>query len=150
MNNSKDKEFKKDQLTFLIFAISIILLSLILKPSNPNQEDDRLSLFGFKTPTICLHKLIYKKPCAGCGLTRSFVCFAHGNIEASLEYHKLGIPLFLLVLFQIPIRFYLLRTGISGYTKFVKRLIEIPLIICGIALVINWVIFLWKTTFFPT
>ena len=142
----KDKEFKKNQLFFLLVSASIILLSLILKPGDHSQ-DDRLSIFGFKTPILCFHMLIYNKPCAGCDLTRSFVCFAHGDIEASFEYHKLGIPLFLLVLYQIPIRFYLLKTGISGYSNFMKKMIEVPFIIAGIALVINWLFFLYQTSF---
>ncbi len=141
----KEKEFKKEQLFFLFFAISIILLSLIMKPSNPNQEDDNLSIFGIKTPVICLHRLIYKKPCAGCGLTRSFVSLAHGDIEASLAYHKLGILFFIIVVFQIPIRLYLLRTGISGYNSLVQKLITVPLIIACIALVIHWLVFIFNS-----
>lgn len=141
----KEKEFYTDQWMQLIFAAIIILLSCILTPGD--SKDDRATLFGFKTPILCLHRLIYKKPCAGCGLTRSFVSFAHGDVKASYNYHRLGIPLFLLLLFQIPIRLYLLKTGISGYTPFMKKLITVPAIVCMIAIFINWVIHLIQTSF---
>ena len=94
-----EKQFLKEQWLQLIFAASIILLSCILTPSN--SQDDRVTIFGFKTPILCLHRLIYNKPCPGCGLTRSFVCFAHGDIRTSYNYHRLGIPLFIIILLQM-------------------------------------------------
>lgn len=133
----EDKKFIKEQWLQLIFAASIVLLSFILTPGN--SEDDRVVLFGYKTPILCLHRLIYNKPCAGCGLTRSFVNIAHGNFQTAYNFHRLGIPLFLLIAFQIPIRIYLLKVGLKGYTDFVKRLIFIPAICCILALLANWV-----------
>ena len=89
----KEKKFYEEQLLQLLFAAAIVLLSIILKPGT--NEDDRVTIFGCKTPVLCLHRLIYNEPCAGCGLTRSFVSFAHGDIEASYKFHKLGILLFI-------------------------------------------------------
>ncbi len=146
----KEKEFKKDQWIQLLFAASIIFLSCIFSPASPTSKDDRVTIFGFKTPVLCIHRLIYNKPCAGCGLTRSFVSFAHGDFEAAYRYHKLGIPLYLLVLFQIPIRIYLLKTGSKGYTKFIKKLIFYPAIVVVFALIINWLIYIWQTSFSMT
>ena len=131
----------------MIIAASIIFLSCVLSPAPKNSQDDRVTIFGLKTPVLCLHRLIYNEPCAGCGLTRSFVSFAHGDIESSSKYHKLGIPLFLIVLLQIPLRLHLLRVGVSGYTPFIKKLIWVPAVICILALIINWLIFLIQTSF---
>lgn len=142
-----EKQFLKEQWLQLIFAASIILLSCILTPSN--SQDDRVTIFGFKTPILCLHRLIYNKPCPGCGLTRSFVCFAHGDIRTSYNYHRLGIPLFIIILLQIPIRLYLLRVGSSGYTPLIKKIIFFPPVICMIALVINW-FFIYISLFLQT
>ena len=143
----KEKEFKKDQWIQLLIAGSIIFLSCVLSPASKSSQDDRVTILGFKTPVLCLHRLVYDRPCAGCGLTRSFVSFAHGDIESSCKYHKLGIPLFIVVLLQIPLRLHLLRVGISGYTPFVKKMIWIPAVICTLALIINWLIFLYQTNF---
>lgn len=140
----KEKEFKKDQWLQLLFAASIIFLSCVLSPASPTSKDDRVTIFGFKTPILCLHRLIYNQPCAGCGLTRSFVSFAHGDIDSSCKYHKLGIPLFIVVLLQIPLRLHLLRVGISGYTPFIKKLIWIPAAFCTIALIVNWLLHLYN------
>jgi hypothetical protein len=134
----KDVEFKKTQWLQLFFAASIVLLAFLMKPGT--SQDDRVVLFGFKTPVLCLHRLIYNQPCAGCGLTRSFVSFAHGDIDNSYKYHKLGIPLFIVVFLQIPLRLHLLRVGISGYTPFMEKLIWIPAAFCTIALIVNWLL----------
>ena len=141
----REKKFIEEQRIQFIIAVSIILLSLILKPGT--SEDDRATIFGFKTPILCLHRLIYNEPCAGCGLTRSFVSTAHGDLESAYSYHKLGIPLFILVVFQIPIRVYLLKTGIKGYTSLVKKLITVPAILAGIALIVHWLIFSYLSHF---
>ena len=145
MKESREKQFHEEQIYQFLAAVIIIAFSLILKPGT--SQDDRVTIFGFKTPVLCIHRLIYNKPCAGCGLTRSFVSFAHGDFEASYRYHKLGIPLYLLVLFQIPIRIYLLKTGSKGYTKFIKKLIFYPAVIVVFALIINWLIYIWQTSF---
>ena len=143
----KEKEFKKDQWILLLFFSFIIFLSCILSPAPNTSQDDRLTILGFRTPILCLHRLIYKRPCAGCGLTRSFVSFAHGDIENSCKYHILGIPLFIVLLLQIPLRLYLLRVGISGYTPFIKKLIRIPVAFCAIILIIHWLIYQYQTYF---
>ena len=143
----KEKNFKKEQLLQLLFAAAIVLLSVILSPGT--SQDDRVTIFGFKTPVLCLHRLIFNEPCAGCGLTRSFVSFAHGDVEASYKFHRLGIPLFIVILFQIPLRLYLMKVGIKGYTSFMRKLVWVPGVICMIALFINWIIFIFQTSFKP-
>lgn len=143
----KEKNFKKEQLFQLLFAAVIVLLSVILTPGT--SQDDRVTIFGFKTPVLCLHRLIFNEPCAGCGLTRSFVSFAHGDVEASYKFHRLGIPLFIVILFQIPLRLYLMKVGIKGYTSFMRKLVWVPGVICMIALFINWIIFIFQTSFKP-
>lgn len=143
----EEKKFIKDQWLQLFFAASIIFLSFILTPSN--SEDDRAEIFGYKTPILCLHRLMFNQPCAGCGMTRSFVNIAHGNIKKAYSYHKIGIPLFLVILLQIPIRIYLLIIGSKGYTNFIQKLISIPAIACVIALIMNWVYFQFQLFLSP-
>jgi hypothetical protein len=47
--------------------------------------------------------------CPGCGLTRSFVCLAHGDWAAAWAYHRLGWLLAAAVLIQWPYRLVSLR-----------------------------------------
>jgi len=41
-------------------------------------------------PSICPFYEVTGLPCPGCGLTRSFVCFAHGDILAAFRWNLLG------------------------------------------------------------
>ena len=141
----EENNFKQKQWILLFFAFSIVFLSFVLSPGT--SQDDRVELFGIKIPVLCPHRAIFNKPCAGCGLTRSFVNFAHGNIDVAYNYHKIGIPLFLLVFLQIPIRIYLLIKGSTAYTELIKKLILYPAIACFIALIMNWLVFVFRSTF---
>ncbi|MFH0800732.1 MAG: DUF2752 domain-containing protein [Pseudomonadota bacterium] len=39
---------------------------------------------------LCAARHFLGVPCPGCGLTRSFVAFVHGNLRASIDVHPLG------------------------------------------------------------
>ena len=70
-------------------------------------DGDRVSLRGaseVKVPPLCLARNYLGIKCPGCGLTRSFVYLAHGDVAASLRAHRLGWVLFALTLSQIPYR----------------------------------------------
>ena len=45
----------------------------------------------------CVFHSVTHLPCLTCGLTRSFVSTAHGDLAAALEFHLLGPALFMLV-----------------------------------------------------
>lgn len=45
-------------------------------------------------PSICPFFNITGIPCPGCGLTRSFVCLAHGHVREALLWHPLGPVMF--------------------------------------------------------
>lgn len=45
-------------------------------------------------PSICAFSNLTGIPCPGCGLTRSFVCFAHGHFLDAFHWHPLGPLLF--------------------------------------------------------
>jgi len=49
-------------------------------------------------PSVCLFHAVTGLPCPACGLTRSFVCLAHGHLTESLRYHPLGPLLFAVML----------------------------------------------------
>jgi hypothetical protein len=73
---------------FLCLAAGVIALSFGM----PSLESK-----GLWPPIPCLFNKLTHLPCLTCGLTRSFVQTAHGNIEAALEYHLLGPALFILL-----------------------------------------------------
>jgi hypothetical protein len=61
-------------------------------------------------PSLCIFHNVTGYPCPACGFTRSFVCFAHGDLHDSLRYHPLGPLLFVV----------LAGWSIIGVARFVK------------------------------
>jgi hypothetical protein len=49
-------------------------------------------------PVVCPFRLATGLPCPGCGLARSWVALAHGDLETSLARHPFGPLLFALAL----------------------------------------------------
>ncbi len=135
------KNFKSEQLLQLAFALGIILLSFILSP--PNAGSTCVSLGGVNINIPCTSKLISGCDCPGCGLTRSFTALAHGRFKDSIAYHRLGIPLFVLIAMQIPFRIYLLQKGPEGYTLWVRKFLSYSAAFFGISLIFNWILSLF-------
>jgi hypothetical protein len=55
-------------------------------------------------PPVCSSRLLFGVECPGCGLTRSFVALAAGDLSASWRYHRVGWLMALAVVGQIPYR----------------------------------------------
>jgi hypothetical protein len=51
-----------------------------------------------------LSQSLFHVSCPGCGLTRSFVYLAQGDLQSSLRMHRIGWLMALAVLLQIPYR----------------------------------------------
>jgi hypothetical protein len=66
-------------------------------------------LSGVTLPELCGSRVLFRIECPGCGLTRSFIALAHGDLAASLAYHRVGWLLALAVLLQFPYRALALR-----------------------------------------
>ena len=62
--------------------------------------DDHLNVGEFRLPGLCTFRNVTGLPCAGCGLTRSWVVLAQGDPAASVTYHRLGWVLMLYVVLQ--------------------------------------------------
>lgn len=100
-----------------------------------------IGLPGVVAPESCLAKRIFGFACPGCGLTRSFIHLAHGDLAASLRCNRVGWLLMTFVAAQIPYRLYrLTRPGPDLFSPGVTIAIA-----AGIALVLlgNWVAGLW-------
>jgi hypothetical protein len=119
----------------LVVALGVIALSFLLDV----HADQRVAfryLPGIPMPETCLSRGMFGVRCPGCGLTRSFVYLAHGELLASLEMHRVGWLLAAAILFQIPYRSYALLYGdVSPATLFAYRIFGYVLI--GL-LVLNW------------
>ena len=69
-----------------------LLLALI------GRVDSSGSHFGsFQNPIPCWFLKTYGVPCASCGLTRGWICVAHGDIQTALNFNPHALTTFLTV-----------------------------------------------------
>ncbi|HEX8465359.1 MAG TPA: DUF2752 domain-containing protein [Abditibacterium sp.] len=74
------------------FSAPATLCSAVLALSFLLPRPQNGAILGL--PSLCPFSNFSGLPCPGCGLTRSFVCLAHGEFRESLSYHPLGPLLF--------------------------------------------------------
>ena len=93
--------------TMLQLAVFVIFAALILQV----RDSDRVAVpwLGFKLPMMCGSRVLFGVECPGCGLTRSIIALASGNLQQSLHFHRLGWLMALAIVVQIPYRYYALR-----------------------------------------
>ncbi len=92
------------QWVLLGMALVVVVASLLLQVA---PDGDRVHLGGLpaaQLPPLCTSRALLGTPCPGCGLTRSFVYLAHGDVAASWRAHRLGWLIALLVVAQVPYR----------------------------------------------
>jgi hypothetical protein len=100
----------------LIGAALVILLAALLEV----REGEKIGVPGIESPLpgVCTFRRITGQPCPGCGLTRSFVSIAHGDVSGAWFFNAAGPLVFLLVAGQIPYRAWRLwqiRRGIERW-----------------------------------
>jgi hypothetical protein len=84
---------------WLAIAVAVLTLAALMTPSS-----EQLALFGFDIPELCTFRRLTGWSCPGCGLTRSFVFLAHGQPVEAVRMNLLGLPLFVALTAQIPMR----------------------------------------------
>jgi hypothetical protein len=114
-----------------------LVCAAVLRPS-----DEGLSFLGLRWPFSCwLHDTLGIR-CALCGMSRSFSALAHGDIAASVQFHRLGPAVFAMFGLQIPYRLYALAVGpkhVSG--KLARWHIGLVVLLC-LAVLVNWFVYL--------
>lgn len=96
--------------TVLILSLAVTVLAFLLQV----HENGRVSLFGdsrFILPELCGSRVWLGVECPACGLTRSFIALADGNVAASLQHHWAGWLAALAMVVQIPYRVLIIRTS---------------------------------------
>ncbi len=94
--------------TMLWLSLAIIAAAFILQTRDSGAVGPAF-LPSINLPTLCGSRALFGIECPGCGLTRSFLALAAGDLTASLGYHRLGWLLALAVVLQIPYRLFCLR-----------------------------------------
>jgi hypothetical protein len=94
--------------TLLSISAAIMAAALLLRV-RPDQRVELMFLPGWPAPDLCQSRALFGWECPGCGLTRSFVHLAHGDVSASIGVHRVGWLWALGVLLQIPYRIWAIR-----------------------------------------
>jgi len=119
----------------LSMCAAALALSLVLKP-----DAEGLSLWGYRWPWHCWLHDAFGIKCALCGLSRSFSSLAHGDIAASLRFHRLGPVVFALFCLQVPYRLYAIAIRPRRIGARWARLHVALVLLVGVALFANWLL----------
>jgi Protein of unknown function (DUF2752) len=81
--------------------------------------------YGYRIPFLkCPLQALIGIPCPTCGMTRSFVAIAQGNLDAAVRYHFFGPTVFLLFLAVIVLFLWDLKTNQNksfSYRRFFSK-----------------------------
>lgn len=94
--------------TMLIVCLGVVIAAPLLTI----REGGRVGASWLPTtafPPMCGSRALLGVECPGCGLTRSFVALAAGDVARSLQFHRVGWVMAAAVVLQIPYRIYALR-----------------------------------------
>lgn len=133
--------------TTLILSIGVLSAAFLLRINDDGRVGASWPPFG-SLPPMCGSRALLGIECPGCGLTRSFVALASGDVAASFRFHRLGWLMFLATASQIPYRIVRLRQLSRG--DLAER--PWPTWFWGIliaALVLNWAIGMLGGVMYP-
>ncbi len=129
-------------LIILIVCSAILSGALILNPAT--SEAPQLRVGGITLPNVCIFLRTTGLPCPGCGLTRSIVAAAHGNLSTSFSYHRLGSLslLYIILQFMFNLGYVVIpqwRTPLSRYVRVLHK----GIILLAVLFLLNWIITLF-------
>jgi hypothetical protein len=106
MSQPKQSADRSEHLWILGIALVAIVGSFVLQQANYGGLyvwvpglDARITF-----PESCMSRRLLGVSCPGCGLTRSFVALAHGQVRESFAFNPMGPVLFAACCFQLPYR----------------------------------------------
>jgi hypothetical protein len=106
MENLRKHTGAFEEILLLALALAALAGSFILQPNASGGLSVPIAFTEkqMALPEVCMSHRVLGISCPGCGLTRSFVCIAHGDPLAAFRWNPMGPVLFIIVLFQIPYR----------------------------------------------
>jgi hypothetical protein len=87
---------------FILLSICVTILALAANLEVNPQATEQVALSGWTLPELCQSKRLFQFDCPGCGLTRSFIYMAHGEVPAAFKMHPTGAMLFVAIILAIP------------------------------------------------
>jgi Protein of unknown function (DUF2752) len=132
----------------LLLALSVAVLLPAFFLSVRGRTQVFLPVLRVPLPELCMTRRLTGLDCPGCGMTRSFIALAHGDLAAAWSYNPAGLWLFAILSFQIPFRAYQLWRIRRGYPELViSRGAQLALGIFAVALLGQWALRLSGVSF---
>ncbi len=88
----------------MLMLASVLVASAFIFRVPSHDRVELVGLANLPMPSLCMSKSLWGIECPGCGLTRSLLCFFHGDFEASLALHRIGWVVAVAVILQFPYR----------------------------------------------
>ena len=124
----------------IILGLSLAVLAASFLLRLPGNTPVELPIVGIRLPSICMWRNGLGVDCPGCGLTRSFICLAHGQPADAWTYNPAGWLLFMVFVSQVPYRGVQLWRLSSGREEWTSRLLNWTIWIMVIAIFAQWLI----------
>lgn len=105
---SRIRVFQKRQRFMLGLAVFVIIAAFSMRTLDSGKVQIRW-LPQLPIPELCGSRALFGTSCPGCGLTRSFIALADGDIKSSIQLNRIGWFLALTLIAQIPYRIYMMR-----------------------------------------
>lgn len=126
---------------FILFSICVATLALAANLEVNPQATEQVALGSWTLPELCQSKRVFQIDCPGCGLTRSFIFMAHGEVLAAFKMHPTGAILFLGIILAIP--FFAINAAwiYRGNRSLIGELgISILVLVSTVMLMVQWLI----------
>ena len=95
---------RASRLHWFLLSVSSAVVLLAATMNIHQIVEVRLPWLPVSLPELCYFRRGTGFDCPGCGLTRSFISFAHGQLALAWHYNAAGALFFPVVVFQIPYR----------------------------------------------
>lgn len=121
---------------FFWMAATVIGASFLMQ----SQGQESVFLPGAKSamPELCVAKRIFRVPCPGCGLTRSFISISHGQFARAWNFNPVSFLLHPFIFAQIPwnaMQYWLIRK--RGYGVSLPYVHFLPITI-AVFMLVRW------------
>lgn len=106
MQSADEYSDRIEHLWILALSLLAVIGAFALDPTGDGRLAVTLPLADVRIalPGLCFSQAVLGVQCPGCGLTRSFVAFAHGRASEAVAFNPMGPFVFLVCLVQIPYR----------------------------------------------
>jgi len=129
----------KGHMLVLVVCVAMLSLAFIITPVAPGRP--KLSVKGATLPPLCMLKSTTGRDCPGCGMTRSWVAAAHGDMISSLNYHRLGWLFMLYTALQVVRQsLWLALPGLRQRLAAPGRILDRTLFVFAGLLMLNWLL----------